>query len=74
MLITAPVIGRLLLRPRLRAYRHVKAGAFGLVVHRRGRVLEVDVANVEACLGRHFTAEQLAAAGLHLSAEPEEAR
>jgi hypothetical protein len=64
MLITAPIIGRLFMRPRLWAYEHLKAGDFSPAVHRCGRADCVDLASVEAFAGRHFTPAQLAAAGI----------
>ena len=70
MLVTAPTIARLFLRPRLWAYEHLKAGDFGPPVYRRGRAGCVDLAGVEAFAGRHFTPAQLAAAG---AKQPQEA-
>jgi hypothetical protein len=72
MLVTAPTIGRLLARPRLWAYRKVKRGDYGPVIHRRGRALLVNLANVEERIGRRFSSAHLAAIGLHTSPTEEE--
>jgi hypothetical protein len=72
MLVTAPTIGRLLARPRLWAFRHVKAGHFGPVIHRHGRTLYVELRNVEARVGRRFSLAHLADIGLHTSPNEEE--
>ena len=41
------------------AYRQIKAGRYGQIVHRRGLWAYVDLARVEAAEGRSFTPEQL---------------
>ena len=64
MLVTAPIIGRLFMRPRLWAYEHLKAGDFGPAIHRRGRADCVTLASVEAFAGQPFTPAQLTAAGI----------
>jgi hypothetical protein len=64
MYLTAPPIARLVGHRRLWAWVQIKRGRFGPVVRRRGRALEVELANVEAALGRTFSPEQLAAAGI----------
>jgi hypothetical protein len=61
MHVTVPVVGGLFLRPRLWAWRRVKAGKG------RGRALHVALDAVEDYAGRRFTQDQLAAAGLHIS-------
>jgi hypothetical protein len=66
MRVTAPVIGRLVCRPRLWAYKQIKAGRFGQPTRGRGiraRALEVELADVEAALGLKFNPAQLLAAG-----------
>lgn len=72
MLVTAPTIGRLAGRPRLWAYCQIRRGRFG-PSRRRGRAYEVELANVEAALGIGFSPEQLAAAGITIHSEHEEA-
>jgi hypothetical protein len=71
MLITPPVVGRLLAISRVMAHRRVIGGDFGKV-HHRGPVREVDLTNVATCVGLAFTPTQLAAAGLSVPAEPDE--
>jgi hypothetical protein len=66
LLVTAPVVAKLALRPRLWAYRQLKAGRFGAVTRRKGRALEAELAGVEAVLGP-FPPERLRAAGLRVS-------
>jgi hypothetical protein len=73
MFVTAPAIGRLVARPRLWAFEQVKRGRFGAPVRRHARRLEVELANVEAALGIGFSPEQLAAAGITIHSEHEEA-
>jgi hypothetical protein len=68
MLVTPPIIARLLLRPRKWAQRRVTSGAFGPVVRRRGRAQLVALAAVEAWAGRRFAAEQLADVGIEREA------
>ena len=46
------------------AYRQIKAGRYGQIVHRRGLWAYVDLARVEAAEGRSFTPEQLRLAGV----------
>jgi hypothetical protein len=64
MLVTPPIIARLLLRPRKWAQRRVTSGAFGPVVRRRGRAQLVALAAVETYNGRPFTEAQLADVGI----------
>lgn len=71
MRVTAPVIGRLVARPRLWAFVQVRKGRFGLP-RRRGRALEVELANVERELGLKFTSAQLIAAGAPIVIETTE--
>jgi hypothetical protein len=66
MYLTAPPIARLVGHQRLWAWVQIKRGRFGPVLRRRGRALEVELANVEAALGRTFSPEQLSAAGIHI--------
>jgi hypothetical protein len=66
MLAGATVISRLLLRPRLWAIRAIAAGRFGSPVTGPNGARRVPLASVEAAEGIQFTAEQLAAAGVHL--------
>jgi hypothetical protein len=68
MLVTPPIIARLLLRPRKWAQRRVQAGAFGPVVRRRGRAQLVALNAVEAWAGRRFAPEQLADVGIEREA------
>jgi ribulose-5-phosphate 4-epimerase/fuculose-1-phosphate aldolase len=60
MLIGATTLGRFQ-RPRLWAFRKIKAGRFGPVVRHHG-ALCVEIAHVETAMGVAFTAEQIAAA------------
>jgi hypothetical protein len=46
------------------AFRQIKAGTFGPTVERRGRAMLVELSEVEAFAGQHFTPAQLAAAGI----------
>jgi hypothetical protein len=61
MLVTAPTIGRLVVRPRKWAQRRMAAGAFGPVT-RRGRAKLVELAAVEAHARVKFTDAQIALA------------
>ena len=73
MLVTGPAIGRLFARPRIWAYRQVRAGRFGPIIKCRGRAFFVDIRNVEARIGYRFSASQLAAAGLQPAPDQEAA-
>jgi hypothetical protein len=57
------MIGRLLARPRLWAYRWMKRGEFGPIVRVQGRNC-VDLDGVEELAGRRFDRDQLARAGV----------
>jgi hypothetical protein len=71
LLVTAPPIARLLLRGRVWAWRRLKAGDFGPIVRRQGRAFCVTLAGVEAYVGRPFSPDQLAAAGLRCPKQEE---
>ncbi len=62
MLVTGPIIGKLLARPRLWAYRRMKAGDFGPPIKGRGRALCVHLEKVQEKTGQRFSQEQLAVA------------
>lgn len=62
--ITAPMVARLLGRPRMWAFRQVGTGRFGPIIYRRGRWSYVSLGAVQAYHGRPFTPEQLLAAGV----------
>lgn len=64
ILVTAPTIGKLLGRPRMWAYRQIRAGRFGPIVHRRGLWAYVDLRRVQAVEHQTFTHEQLRLAGV----------
>lgn len=66
MLICAPMIGQLFLRPRLWAWRRVVAGVYGPVSTYGGRALWVQVRAVEAAHGVTFTLGQLEAVGVYI--------
>jgi hypothetical protein len=51
----------------------IKRGRFGPVLKRRGRALLVELAAVEAAAGAAFTPAQLAAAGITVQHQSEEA-
>jgi hypothetical protein len=46
--VTASIIGKLLGRPRMWAYRQIRAGRFGPIVHRHGLWTYVDLVRVQA--------------------------
>jgi hypothetical protein len=64
--VTAPTIAKLRNRPRQWAFRRMKAGTYGPIIYRRGRWCYVDLGVVELVEGLRFTAERLAAAGVHI--------
>ena len=64
--ITAPTIARLKGRPRKWAYRRMKAGRYGPVIHRRGRWQYVALEAVEAAEGMTFPADRLRAVGIYI--------
>jgi hypothetical protein len=72
MLVTSPVIARLLGRSRIHTWRQVAAGHYGPIRHRRGRWAYVELARVEAVEHLTFTQDQLRAAGLNLTVFPKE--
>jgi len=65
LLVTAPVVARLALRPRLWANRAIRRGEFGPVHRNYGRALKVELSYVEQALGP-FPPERLRAAGLRM--------
>jgi len=64
--ITAPAIARLKGRPRKWAYRRMKAGRYGPIIHRRGRWQYVALEAVEQVEGAPFPADRLRAVGIHI--------
>jgi hypothetical protein len=62
MLITPPTIAKLVGRTERWAQLRTAAGHFGPVMRRHGEWQFLDLANVEADLGRTFSPEQVAAA------------
>jgi Meiotically up-regulated gene 113 len=63
MRVTSSMVARLLGRPRMWAYRQIKAGRYGPVERGRGRSAYVDLAQVEAVEKCSFTQEQLLMVG-----------
>jgi hypothetical protein len=68
MLINAPQIAKLFLKPRLWANRRLWAGHYGPVSNYGGRACWVPIEAVETFHGRQFTAAQLLAAGVNVEA------
>jgi hypothetical protein len=64
MLVSAPMIARLLCRPWLWAYRRMTAGMFGPIVHQQGRWPYVSLHAVERVTSRRFDRDQLVRAGV----------
>jgi hypothetical protein len=67
------MIGRLMLRPVMWAWRRIAAGCYGPPIRRGGKALWVPVAAVEAVEGVRFSAAALVAAGAHIPEIEEEA-
>ena len=63
MLVTAPIVAKLAMRPRLWANRAIRRGEFGPVHGNFGRALKVELAYAEQALDP-FPPESLPAAGL----------
>jgi len=63
--VSGPTIAKLTLRPRMTVNDHMRAGRYGRL-HRVGRVVYADLAEVERAEGRRFSDAQLdlASAGL----------
>ena len=64
MLVTAPTIARLLFRPRLWAYRRMRAGRYGPIFRQNGHHGLVALAAVEAAEYVTFTPDDLLRVGM----------
>lgn len=64
MLVTGPTIARLLFRPRLWAYRRMRAGRYGPIVRQNAHHGHVDLRAVEIAERVAFTADDLSRAGI----------
>jgi len=56
--ISGPAIAKLILKPRMTVNDHLRAGRYGRV-HRIGRVVYVDLAEVEGAEGVEFSESQI---------------